>query len=483
MDSQIILVAAVVYFVSVAMAYFLTKRSSDKKIQHFKSLREAIKETLEKKKKSDVILAAVTEKLETAKASYRHIDSQTKDLQELRANAGSITKQLEIDSGKLRDISAKIEDGQGALTKKESDLQEVMSKIDLYSRVDEFVEYGHFENPDYLYETSERFAAEIKLMRDRQKELIKDSSAFVQEGEVSLTGDKKIDKKIIDGQMKMIMRTFNIEADQLIGKVSPSNMDRTLGRIEKLANDLEKLVASLRCGISIEYVTSKYEECGIQYQYTLKKRDEQEEQKLIREQMREEARAEKDYRDALAAAEKEERMYEGLLEKAREELTKVNDEERAIALIKIAELESQLAEAQAKEERAKSLAQQTRRGHVYVISNVGSFGENVYKIGMTRRLDPMDRVKELGDASVPFSFDVHAIIFTDDAPALETALHREFSHFRVNAVNVRKEFFRVNLGKIRDAVDRLGDDEVEFRTTIAAEEYYETLRLRERSAA
>jgi len=309
--------------------------------------------------------------------------------------------------------------------------------------------------------------------------MIKDGSAFIQDGQVGLTGDSRIDKKIIDGQMKLIIRAFNIECDLLISKVSPSNFDRTLSRIEKLANDLEKLVASLRCGISIDYVTAKYEECGVQYQFTLKKKEEQEEQRLIREQMREEARAEKEYRDALAAAEKEEKMYRSLLERARQELTMASEAEKALAEAKIAELKAQLEEAEAKGERAKSLAEQTRRGHVYVISNVGSFGEDVYKIGMTRRLDPLDRVKELGDASVPFSFDVHAIIFSDDAPALESALHREFSHHRVNAVNLRKEFFRVGLQSIREAVEKISDDEADFTTTIAAEEYFETKRLKE----
>ncbi|WP_210403032.1 GIY-YIG nuclease family protein [Thalassospira sp. MCCC 1A01428] len=129
------------------------------------------------------------------------------------------------------------------------------------------------------------------------------------------------------------------------------------------------------------------------------------------------------------------------------------------------------------------MAEQTRKGHVYIISNIGSFGENVYKIGLTRRLDPMDRVKELGDASVPFPFDVHAIIYYDDAPALEAALHREFSHSRVNAVNLRKEFFRVDLDKIRAATNKLTEREAEFRTTIVAEEYYETKRLQEAHSA
>ena len=136
-----------------------------------------------------------------------------------------------------------------------------------------------------------------------------------------------------------------------------------------------------------------------------------------------------------------------------------------------------MAEAEAKEQRAKSMAEQTRRGHVYIISNLGSFGDDVYKIGLTRRLDPLDRVKELGDASVPFPFDVHAMIYVDDAPAMETALHREFSNARVNAVNLRKEFFRTDLLSIKNAVERIAGMEADFKMTILAEEYYESRRL------
>ena len=117
-------------------------------------------------------------------------------------------------------------------------------------------------------------------------------------------------------------------------------------------------------------------------------------------------------------------------------------------------------------------------GGIYIISNIGSFGENVYKIGLTRRLDPLDRVKELGDASVPFSFDVHALFYWDDAPALEAALHRKFAHQRVNAVNHRKEFFSVDLDKIKEAVEEITKGQTEFKLTAVAEEYYETLRMR-----
>jgi hypothetical protein len=111
------------------------------------------------------------------------------------------------------------------------------------------------------------------------------------------------------------------------------------------------------------------------------------------------------------------------------------------------------------------MAQQTRKGHVYIISNIGSFGKKIYKIGLTRRLDPFDRVKELGDASVPFLFDVHAMIYVEDAPALESALHRKFTTHRVNAVNMRKEFFNIDLLSIKKAVEEIAGFEAEFKMT------------------
>ncbi len=135
-----------------------------------------------------------------------------------------------------------------------------------------------------------------------------------------------------------------------------------------------------------------------------------------------------------------------------------------------------LAEAEERGKKALSMAQQTKRGHVYIISNVGSFGENVYKVGLTRRLDPTERVRELGDASVPFPFDVHAMLRSEDAPALETALHRRFIEKQVNKVNKRKEFFQVSLKELKEVVDELG---IEGTWTLESEasEYRETLAL------
>ncbi|MGI0154420.1 MULTISPECIES: DUF4041 domain-containing protein [Idiomarina] len=486
--------------IAVIFIYRSLSRRVDNKIESFGNLKNAVAEYEERRQRLEEVLKehttsirqkeleldkllsevnVVKDKLSNAQYELTAVDRETKALQELRHREQDLEQAIEKLILDQTNIKTEITSLQEKRLEKESELHEVMSKVDLYSRIEEFVDFGHFEMPEYLFQTGERYAAEIKLVREQQKQLIKDKQAIRIEGKLTDSGVVSIDKSIIDGQIKLLLKAFNTECDMLIGKVSPATFERTLSQIEKLANDLEKSVASKRCGFNNDYVELKFQECRIQYEYSLKKKDELEEQRLIREQMREEAKAEREYREALAAAEREEKLYRELLEKARQELTGLSQEERALAEAKIAALEQQLAEAEAKEQRVKSLAEQTRRGHVYVISNVGSFGENVYKIGMTRRLDPMDRVRELGDASVPFSFDVHAIIFADDAPALETALHREFSQHRVNAVNLRKEFFNVELARIRHAVHQIGGVDVDFRTTIAAEEYFESKRLRE----
>ncbi|MEZ8055699.1 DUF4041 domain-containing protein [Vibrio atlanticus] len=179
----------------------------------------------------------------------------------------------------------------------------------------------------------------------------------------------------------------------------------------------------------------------------------------------------------LRKIEKEEKMLQKALEKARSELDQASEEQRAVFEAQLAELESKLQEAEEKGQRALSMAQQTRRGHVYVISNVGSFGEEVFKIGMTRRLEPMDRVKELGDASVPFSFDVHAMIYSDDAPSLEKELHKKFNEQSVNKINPRKEFFKTTIAEVKQAAEQQGLHEVHWTLKAEAAEFRESLAI------
>jgi vacuolar-type H+-ATPase subunit H len=203
---------------------------------------------------------------------------------------------------------------------------------------------------------------------------------------------------------------------------------------------------------------------------------EREEQRSIKERIREEERARREYEKAIRDAAKDEAKIQAALEKARAEMAQASEDQKAKYEQQLAGLMEKLQEAEARAQRALSMAQQTRSGHVYVISNVGSFGGDVFKIGLTRRLEPLDRVRELGDASVPFSFDIHAMIFSEDAPSLETALHKKFNELRVNKVNSRKEFFRLGLTDIRDAISELGIA-AHFTLLARAEEYRETLAM------
>ena len=224
--------------------------------------------------------------------------------------------------------------------------------------------------------------------------------------------------------MKLSLRAFNGECDAVIAKVKWNNISKMEERIKKAYELINKLNETNNVGIYYTYFQLKLEELRLTYEYENKKQQEKEEQAEIRQRIREEAQLERDLLDA----EKEEEKYQKLLEKAKKESEESTGEKLNSLNVKIKELEEELKKAHEKRERAKSMAEQTKSGHVYVISNVGSFGKNVYKIGMTRRLEPLDRVKELGDASVPFIFDVHAIIYSVNAPMLENQLHKLFDN-------------------------------------------------------
>jgi hypothetical protein len=221
----------------------------------------------------------------------------------------------------------------------------------------------------------------------------------------------------------------------------------------------------------------KIKELRLTHEYQDKIKQEKDEQREIQEEMREEEKASREIERAREEAEKEEARYQKALEKAREEAQKATGDKLDKLNDKVRQLEEQLKAAQELKERAISRAQITKSGHVYIISNIGSFGENVFKIGMTRRLEPMDRVKELGNASVPFAFDVHAVAYSENAPELENKLHKQFETNRINLVNNRKEFFHINLDDIENWSKK---ENIDLRLTKMAEarDYRESIALR-----
>ena len=226
----------------------------------------------------------------------------------------------------------------------------------------------------------------------------------------------------------------------------------------------------------IEYLF--IETVKVEYQYYIQKERIKEEQRAIKEQMKQEAAERKALEEQRKKVEKEEAKYQNEIQSVNDQLSNCLDNEQIQKLEeRIRELQEQMAAVQDKKEKITQL-QNGKAGFVYVISNLGSFGENVFKVGMTRRENPMDRVKELGDASVPFSFDVHSFIFTDDAVSLEATIHKELNDRRVNKINSRKEFFNVTLDEIEKLVYKY-QPTAEFNRTMLAEEYRQGLTMKE----
>ena len=307
--------------------------------------------------------------------------------------------------------------------------------------------------------------------------MVRDKTAAVCETEWHVEGSKTKGRQMVQRYLKLQLRAFNGECDAAIVKVRYNNVTALEQRIGRSFEALKKLGETQHCAISPRYLDLKVSELRLAHEYQEQREAEKEEQRRIREQMREEERVRREIEKVKSDAEKEEQRYAAALEKARQELQRAGDQKRAELQSELERLQSQLDAAHEMKERAISRAQLTKSGHVYVVSNIGSFGENVYKIGLTRRLDPDDRIRELGDASVPFPFDVHAMIYAENAPDLEQTLHHAFDSRRVNLVNMRKEFFAVSLSEIAKAAQDHGS--VEFTLAAEAEDYRKTLALRE----
>ncbi|HGY1008132.1 TPA: DUF4041 domain-containing protein [Aeromonas salmonicida] len=380
---------------------------------------------------------------------------------------------------KVADIMAELEKSSVELNEKilkdkelsgfyERTVQAMRNAIEGYS--DDYIIPNHSVLDDLADEFSHKQAGEkLKVARKNVRHLVQSNQA----GNCDYSSSYRRQFAI-----HFVVDAFNGKVDSALSRVKADNY----GKIKQEIIDAFTLVnhngMSFR-GARIEqaYLDARLDELKWAVATYELQQQEREEQRQIREQMREEERAQREMEKAIKEAEKEERMLQKALEKARHELASANADQRQQFEAQLAELEAKLQEAEARGQRAISMAQQTRRGHVYVISNIGSFGENVFKVGMTRRLEPLDRVKELSDASVPFDFDVHAMIYSDDAPSLEKNLHRAFDESSVNKVNPRKEFFRLPLIDIKKTIEEHGLSEIHWTMKAEAAEYRESMSL------
>jgi hypothetical protein len=332
--------------------------------------------------------------------------------------------------------------------------------------------------PKFKFLTSGEYKQKLDNIRDRQKDLIKNNTAVTANEGWTVNGSSSEGKKMVNDMKKLLLRSFNNECDYCVDNVKFNNIEASEKRIEKTHEQCNKLGRIMKAEISSSYKKLKYDELYLAYEYQKKKEEEKEEAKRAREELREQQKLEREIREAREKIAKEKKHFAAAIKEFEEKLKNAaNEKERELIEKNLNETRGQLAELDKEEKVIDYREQNAKAGYVYVISNVGAFGEGVYKIGMTRRLEPMERVDELGDASVPFSFDVHALVFSDNAPTLESKLHEHFYNNRVNKVNDRKEFFKADINEIERVIKENYNKIVDVVKEAPAEQYRESLRL------
>jgi hypothetical protein len=421
-------------------------------------------------------IANAEEEAERIRKQSYVLQEQSKKVADLIvANGQAKLKDLEQEAESIRETVSSLEMKREAL---QNELDFINQAIALKNDDIHLLEMGYFE-AGYDFEDLSAYEAALRRSREEQKQMLrKDGSEGDRSAAAFCTVTIQFNESVSQGRsmikkiLKLMLRAFNGECDSYIARVSYKNILAMEKRIQASHEQINRLGVTWYCSIGNKYIDNRIEELRLSFTYEEAKQKEKEEQALIREQMREEERAIREIEKAREQAEKDEAKFADMLKKAKAEAQCATDQVKDKLNEKIVKLEALLAEAGVNRQRAFSRAQMTRSGHVYVISSVGSFGEHVYKIGMTRRIEPLDRVRELGDASVPFPFDVHALIFTEDAPSLESNLHKRFNLRRVNFENMRKEFFRVSIEEIRDELNKIHQEEgvhADLRLMLVAE--------------
>ena len=404
------------------------------------------------------------EKLKAAMPSEsRTLDDINREISSSRDELSRVEENLHSRQEELNDTMEELRKTKGQLI--ETNEEVLMQSFGLYT-------------PHYTFMNADEYKARLLEIRAEQKDMVKNKTAVSGNTNWTVNNSESKGRKMVSDMQKLLLRAFNSECDDVIEHVKYNNIEASEKRITSSRDAISKLGSIMDASIQPKYYRLKIEELHLAFEYAQKKQQEKEEQKEARARMREEAKLAKEIEEERKKLEKEQQHYQNALQRINAQLEAASEADRAAIEEKKAELVAQLNKIDKEFADVDYREANQRAGYVYVISNIGAFGENVYKIGMTRRLDPQDRVDELGDASVPFNFDVHAMIFSNDAPKLEAALHNAFADRKLNFVNQRREFFNVTLDEIKQVVRENYDKSVEFVELAPAEQYRESLKLK-----
>lgn len=388
-----------------------------------------------------------------------------------------IRKLIDTEHAKLKSVRDEVAQTQAKAATVASQVKELQDQILVFEEqllLESFALYI----PKFKLNSSAEYKTRLDTIRAQQKALIKEGFAATGDKNWTVNGKLSEGRKLVNDTIKLLIRSFNNECDYCVDNVKFNNVELGEKRIHQSFDACNKLGRVMSVELSSKFLSLKLDELHLAHEFQLKKQEEKEEARRLREELREQQKLEQEIRAAREKIAKERKHFEAALQDLRARLEKAESEdERSAFLLKITETEANKAALDAEEKVIDYREQNAKAGYVYVISNVGAFGEGVYKIGMTRRINPMERVDELGDASVPFWFDVHAMVFSNNAPALEAKLHEKFAQGRLNKINARKEFFRADIKEIETVIRSNFDAVVEVVHEAPAEQYRESLLI------
>lgn len=429
---------------------------------------ELDKEITKKTKELDKLKAESTKELIDLRARKTKelndiLNTKQEDIEKLNADIDKKIQKVTEQNKQISNLDKKIKDLNSQLVNVSAEIM--------------YEDYGLYK-PRYDFANSSAYKGKLSEVRSNQKEMIKNGDAGTIFNPMTLDGSEAKGRSMQKKNIKQLVRSFNGECEAAINKVTKSNIEMIEKRITRSFEQLNKLNESNGVRLTANYLDSKLDEAHIALEYALKKEQEKELLREQRQREKEERQAQREYAQERAKYEKDETHFQ----QAKDLLqNKINNSKSDVEIEslkrKLADLQDKISDIQAKKVKLSDRAENPTAGYVYIISNIGSFGQNVYKIGVTRRLDPMDRINELSSASVPFKFDVHALIFTDDAYKLETELHEYFDKERVNKVNKRKEFFRLNIDEIKQILSKHKELTFDFHEIPDAPEYRDTLLI------
>jgi hypothetical protein len=375
------------------------------------------------------------------------IEKLNSQIIELSKFGGMNAVQIEQEIAQLKNTKAEIEKELGIVRQELSNLKASLIETEEIAMLQEVGIYQY----STVLESSVVYAEKIKEIEVEIKKCnLADGGAIEAANEWIVNGSASEGRKVIKEFSKLMLRAYNGEVDDALRTLKPYKMQAAIDRVDKVEKSIEKLGKTMSITINDTYHQLRISEIKLTADYLEKKEEEKEKQKEEKLRLKEEEKAQKEFEREKEKLNKELMHHQSILAKANESGdTKVVEVENQ----KIAEIQSGINGV---EERSANI----RTGYVYVISNIGSFGEEIMKIGLTRRLDPEERIQELSDASVPFKFDIHALIFHTDAVSLEKQLHQELEKLRVNKVNLRKEFFRVTPTIVKELLTKLSTENI-----------------------